>query len=86
MIPPPPQRAMAKRAGATVVEAHGSHAVYVSSPSDVAKLIEAAASPSRLCEKAKDRGPPRWGRPVPRSRRFGTDLSDIYDQFYDGQA
>jgi pimeloyl-ACP methyl ester carboxylesterase len=44
MIPPPAQRAMAKRAGATVVETHGSHAVYVSKPSDVAKLIEEAAT------------------------------------------
>src|SRR5260221_2360318 len=43
MIPPPAQRAMAKRAGATVVEIHGSHAVYVSKPADVARLIEQAA-------------------------------------------
>ena len=32
MIPPPAQRAMAERAGATVAEAPGSHAVYVSQP------------------------------------------------------
>jgi hypothetical protein len=44
MIPPPAQRAMAKRAGAPVVETHGSHAVYVSNPADVAKLIEQAAT------------------------------------------
>jgi pimeloyl-ACP methyl ester carboxylesterase len=44
MIPPPAQRAMAKRAGAQVVETHGSHAVYVSHPEDVAKLIEQAAT------------------------------------------
>jgi pimeloyl-ACP methyl ester carboxylesterase len=43
MIPPPAQRAMAKRAGATIVETHGSHAVYVSKPADVARLIEQAA-------------------------------------------
>jgi pimeloyl-ACP methyl ester carboxylesterase len=43
MIPPPAQRAMAKRAGAVVVETSGSHAVYVSQPADVAKLIEQAA-------------------------------------------
>ena len=43
MIPPPAQRAMAGRAGATVVETAGSHAVYVSNPAVVAKLIEEAA-------------------------------------------
>jgi pimeloyl-ACP methyl ester carboxylesterase len=43
MIPPPAQRLMAKRAGATVVETHGSHAVYVSKPDAVARLIEQAA-------------------------------------------
>ena len=32
MIPPPAQRAMAERAGATVAETPGSHAVYVSNP------------------------------------------------------
>jgi pimeloyl-ACP methyl ester carboxylesterase len=43
MIPPPAQRDMAKRAGATVKEVKGSHAVYVSNPHAVAKLIEQAA-------------------------------------------
>ena len=43
MIPPDAQRAMSKRAGATVVEVKGSHAVYVSQPQAVAKLIEEAA-------------------------------------------
>ena len=43
MIPPPAQRAMAKRAGAKIVETHGSHAVYVSKPGEVARLIEQAA-------------------------------------------
>jgi pimeloyl-ACP methyl ester carboxylesterase len=43
MILPDAQRAMAKRAGATVVEVKGSHAVYVSQPSAVAALIEQAA-------------------------------------------
>jgi pimeloyl-ACP methyl ester carboxylesterase len=46
MIPPPAQRAMAKRAGATVVEVSGSHAVYVSQPAAVAELIERAAAAS----------------------------------------
>ena len=43
MIPPDAQRAMSKRAGATVVEVKGSHAVYVSQPRSVAHLIEQAA-------------------------------------------
>jgi len=43
MIPPPAQRAMAKRAGSTVVEVKGSHAIYVSQPDAVAALIEQAA-------------------------------------------
>jgi len=43
MIPPPAQRAMSKRAGATVVEVAGSHAIYVSQPAPVADLIERAA-------------------------------------------
>jgi pimeloyl-ACP methyl ester carboxylesterase len=43
MIPPDAQRAMSKRAGATVVEVEGSHAVYVSQPQAVAALIETAA-------------------------------------------
>lgn len=44
MIPPPAQRAMAQRAGATVAETAGSHAVYVSKPQVVADLIEKAAN------------------------------------------
>jgi pimeloyl-ACP methyl ester carboxylesterase len=43
MIPPPAQRAMAKRAGSIVTEVAGSHAVYVSQPTAVAALIERAA-------------------------------------------
>jgi len=43
MIPPAAQRAMSKRAEATVVEVDGSHAVYVSKPEAVAQLIEQAA-------------------------------------------
>jgi len=43
MIPPAAQRAMSKRAGSTVVEVKGSHAVYVSQPAAVAALIEKAA-------------------------------------------
>ena len=43
MIPPPAQRFMSKRAGSTVVEVAGSHAIYVSQPNAVATLIESAA-------------------------------------------
>ena len=46
MIPPDAQRAMSKRAGCKVVEATGSHAVYVSQPGAVASLIEEAAEGS----------------------------------------
>ena len=43
MIPPPAQRAMSSRAGSSVVEVKGSHAVYVSQPEAVADLIKKAA-------------------------------------------
>jgi len=43
MIPPPAQRQMATRAGATIEEAAGSHAIYVSKPEAVAALIAKAA-------------------------------------------
>jgi pimeloyl-ACP methyl ester carboxylesterase len=46
MIPPPAQRAMAERAGAKVTETSGSHAVYVSKPTEIARLIEQAAEQS----------------------------------------
>jgi len=42
-IPPPAQRLMSQRAGSTVVDAAGSHAIYVSQPNAVAALIETAA-------------------------------------------
>ncbi|MFH0341255.1 MAG: hypothetical protein ACHBNF_03820 [Chromatiales bacterium] len=38
---------MSKRAGSTVVEVAGSHAIYVSQPNAVAALIEKAASEVR---------------------------------------
>ncbi len=44
MIPAAAQRAMAKRAGSTIVEVKGSHAIYVSQPAAVAALIEQAAN------------------------------------------
>ena len=43
MIPPPAQRQMSGRAGSTVEEVAGSHAIYVSKPEAVAELIEKAA-------------------------------------------
>jgi len=43
MIPPPAQRFMSNRAGSTVVEVAGSHAIYVSQPQVVSALIEQAA-------------------------------------------
>ena len=43
MIPPPAQRQMATRAGSTVAEAAGSHAIYISKPKVVAALIIDAA-------------------------------------------
>ena len=43
MILPPAQQFMAKRAGATVVESKGSHAIYVSKPEIVASIIKSAA-------------------------------------------
>jgi len=43
MIPPVAQRFMSKRAGSTVGEAPGSHAIYVSRPAPVVALIEQAA-------------------------------------------
>jgi hypothetical protein len=43
MIPYPAQQFRAKRAGATVVEVPGSHAIYVSNPNAVAALIDPAA-------------------------------------------
>ena len=47
MIPPPVQREMSERAGSTVEEAAGSHAIYVSQPAAVAELVKKAASEVR---------------------------------------
>jgi len=51
MIPPDAQRAMSKRAGATVVEVKGSHSIYVSQPKAVADLIEQAAKSVALAAR-----------------------------------
>ena len=48
MIPPPAQRFMSKRAGSTVVEVAGSHAIYVSQPDAVAALIEKAVKEAEV--------------------------------------
>jgi pimeloyl-ACP methyl ester carboxylesterase len=42
MIPPPAQRMMAERAGATVVQVPASHSVFLSHPEAVAGLIQTA--------------------------------------------
>ena len=47
MIPPAAQRGMAGRAGSTVKEVRGSHAVYVSNAEAVSSLIELAATSIR---------------------------------------
>jgi pimeloyl-ACP methyl ester carboxylesterase len=44
MIPPPAQRMMAERAGATVTEVAASHSIFLSHPAEVAGIIEQAAS------------------------------------------
>jgi pimeloyl-ACP methyl ester carboxylesterase len=51
MIPPDAQRAMSKRAGSTVTEVKGSHAVYVSQPKAVAGLIAKAAHGAALASR-----------------------------------
>ena len=48
MIPPPAQRAMSERAGSTVIEAPGSHAIYVSQARATAQLIAQAAREARV--------------------------------------
>ena len=53
MIPPPAQRFMSKRAGATVVEVAGSHAIYVSQPAAVAGLIAKASKGTRAMAHAR---------------------------------
>ena len=53
MIPPDAQRAMSKRAGSTVLEIKGSHAVYVSQPQAVAHFIEQAAANALTARKER---------------------------------
>ncbi|MGH9948708.1 MAG: alpha/beta hydrolase [Pyrinomonadaceae bacterium] len=44
MIPLPAQTVMSERAGSTVVEVPGSHAIYVSNPEAVASIIKSAST------------------------------------------
>jgi pimeloyl-ACP methyl ester carboxylesterase len=53
MIPPAAQRFMSKRAGATVVEVAGSHAIYLSQPAAVADLIARAAKGSKTAAPSR---------------------------------
>ena len=59
MIPPAAQRLMAQRAGATMVEEKGSHAIYVSRPQAVAALIAQAAAGVQTAEESRGREPER---------------------------
>lgn len=52
MIPPPAQRAMSERTGSTVIEASGSHSIYISQPQAVADLI-AQATRTAVIETAE---------------------------------
>ena len=72
MIPPPLQREMSERAGATVVETPGSHSIYVSKPDVVAGLIERAASEVAIASDRLEQGPDT-GPPPPISGRAGAE-------------
>ena len=50
MIPLPAQQFMSERAGSTIKEVGGSHAIYVSNPQAVADIIEEAATGSSKAE------------------------------------
>jgi len=51
MIPLPAQKFICKRAGATSTQAPGSHAIYVSQPEPVARIIEEAAKGAKAAAK-----------------------------------
>jgi pimeloyl-ACP methyl ester carboxylesterase len=68
MIPPDAQRAMSKRAGATVVEVKGSHAIYVSQPRAVAALIEQAATNVKAATAWYSKSPQELATRYERSR------------------
>ena len=50
MIPPPAQRMMAERAGATVVEVPASHSVFLSHPEAIAGLIRTALAETAVTQ------------------------------------
>ena len=64
------QRQMATRAGATVVETAGSHAVYVSNPKVAADLIKQAAKVAAKygADRCRTRGASRLTFAAPRFR------------------
>ena len=47
MINPELERFMSKRAGSKTIELQGSHAIFLSHPSEVAALIEQAAKDAK---------------------------------------
>ena len=53
MIPPDAQRHMAQRAGSTLVEAKGNHAIYVSEPDAVVAVIEKAAKGALVAKNSQ---------------------------------
>jgi pimeloyl-ACP methyl ester carboxylesterase len=59
MIPPAAQRFMATRAGATMIEERGSHAIYVSRPKPVAALIAQAAAGVEVRQAGSEEGADR---------------------------
>jgi Alpha/beta hydrolase family len=62
MILPAAQHLMAERAGATMTEEKGSHAIYVSQPRAVAELISTAASGVRMTAAGSEEAGPTWTR------------------------
>jgi hypothetical protein len=74
MIPPDAQRAMSKRAGSTVAEVKGRHAVHVSQPKAVADLIAKAANGVTLATREACQ-PHRELRRVRSGNRAGSDLA-----------
>lgn len=52
MIPPSAQQFMSQRAGSTVEEVAGSHAIYVSKPQAVAALIKEAATGTKAAAQS----------------------------------
>jgi hypothetical protein len=59
MIPPDAQRAMAKRARATVVETKGGHAVCVSQAQAVTSVIEQAVTANIVAVDGQAQEPQR---------------------------